>query len=129
MAKNKTSLIPKSKAKTAYGLLSEIAALVRDEPRRMRMQNWQTPVVDLETHQVPACGTVCCIGGWVDTLKPSMVQAADILGIDSAQEQELFFGPLCRDATQGTPLHATRVVAMIRKFQKKHAAQLKAKRV
>lgn len=128
MAKTKKNLIPKSKARTAYGLLSSIIALVRDEPRRMRMMSWGTPMDYLHAGQRPACGTVGCIGGWTEILRPG-APAGVTLGLDRDQEHDLFFGDLCGDAQQGTKRHAKRVIRMIEHFQQQYAAQLKAKRV
>lgn len=130
----KTELIPKSRAKTAYVLLSEVRALALEEPKRMRMSCWGGVVGNAETlpesHR-PACGTVGCIGGWVNVLSPKSRRngASSILGLNSDQTDELFYGDLCTDDDQGTMKHARRVGALIRKFQKKYRAQLLAKKV
>jgi hypothetical protein len=73
----KKDLIPKSKAKTAYGLLSEVRKLILEEPKRydqgiyIARINGANDSVDLrsEYRQEPACGTVACVAGWVATLK------------------------------------------------------------
>lgn len=60
----KTKALPKSKAKTAYGLLSEVRRLILEEPKRYdqgaficriggKGRSW-----DLDPEQAPACGTV-----------------------------------------------------------------------
>lgn len=125
-----TKALPKSKAKNAFDLLSEIAALTKDEPRRMRMESWGGIIGNAKgMDKAPSCGTVGCIGGWVDVLKGSDEHAIDVLGIDTLQADELFYGEEVNDARQGTVRHARRVIALIRRFQKKYAKQLKAKRV
>lgn len=128
----KTTKIPKSRAKTAYGLLGEIRALALDEPKRMEMCSWGGVVGNARfRREAPACGTVGCIGGWVNVLHPkSREEGARIaLGITYDQADELFYGDLCTDDDQGTMKHARRVGALIRKFQKKYRAQLLAKKV
>ena len=132
------SLIPVSKAKTAYGLLSEIATLALAEPKRMRM------AVFLDTRaavhwgdHAPACGTVGCIAGWTCVLTgnnrgvwPVMERAMDVLGLSYKEGAALFLIPrLCNEEKQGTAVHARHVVAHIRRFQKRYATQLKAKKV
>lgn len=129
------SLLPVSKAKTAFGLLSEIAKLTLKEPKRMRMDIWggrehnaSSELYDLT--QAPACGTVGCIGGWTDVLtKQKRGKAGETLGLTSAQEDALFMPGLMFDNEQGTPKHARKVVAHIKRFQKKYATQLRKKRV
>lgn len=121
-----TTQIPTSKAKTAYSLLSDIAKLAVDEPRRMRMQSWGGEIGNaywMAPDMRPACNTVGCIGGWTNVLRrgPS---AESVLGLTSEQADELFFGPLVQDENQGSRRHALKVAAMIRKFQKKYRAQL-----
>ena len=125
------ALIPKSKAKTAYGLLSEIAALVTAEPKRFDMSTW----IRREKHGenarrgFPACGTVGCIGGWTQLLRPREGGAQTILGLTFEQSNELFTpsGWLAEDGQ--TAAHARKYVAHLRRFQKKYAAQLKAKKL
>lgn len=130
------SLIPKSKAKTAYGLLSEVAALVRAEPKRLAMAIWTTDGdEDLPpTGVFPACGTVGCIGGWTETLMRERgieyPDAPTILGLVGEQSALLFCpSRLMNAANQQTPEHAAETVAHIHKFQKRYRAQLLAKKV
>lgn len=142
MAK-KRSLIPKSKAKTAYGLLSEIAKLALAEPKRLRMGMWLDREAALTFEDAPACGTVGCIAGWAVMLRGTRKQqremetnvycdfsdapAAAVLGLDSDQAHELFNPQV--DGSYGTLTHARNAVRRIRRFQKQHAKQLKAKAV
>lgn len=122
-------LVPTSKAKTAYGLLSDIAKLAQEEPARMRMDCWGgRPGTYTVISRVPACRTVGCIGGWTEVLRPKK-RAARTLGLTNAQELELFYGPLCLEDNQGTRRHASRVVSLISRFQKKYRTQLLTKKV
>lgn len=134
--------MPKSRAKTAYGLLGEIARLALAEPKRIRMAWWLTDPGAMPEDKRPACGTVGCIGGWVLTLKGTRAQqrdalrgavtdagdnAAAILGLKESQAHALF-DPFVRGRA-GTVTQARAVAARIRRFQKQYAAQLKAKAV
>lgn len=132
--------LPKSKAKTAYGLLSEVCAVVLAEPKRLRM----SVPLRLNAHEflddAPICGTVGCVAGWTVMLKlaPREVigstcdAAATILGLTDTQASKLFYefpsdhGDTSREGSRG---HAKAEVKLIRKFQKTHAKQLKAKAV
>jgi len=134
-----TTTIPKSKAKTAYGLLSEIRKFILDEPKRYDQHHWliRRDIEAPSEFDFPECGTTACIGGWVATLKkPDAIRsrwsvepiAADILGLDGDQAFELF----SEFAVAGEPQtknHARRGARHVAKFQKKYAKQLKAKRV
>ena len=129
------SLIPKSKTKTAYGLLSEVKSLILAEPLRYDQTCFTTDATMRARR--PACGTVCCVAGWVATLKsPSPIRdpfevsdfARDVLGLDNSQRSELV-DIYAAGMTQPVAAHAKRGAAHIAKFQRKYAAQLKAKRV
>lgn len=136
MAKAK---LPVSRARTAYGLLSEIAALALAEPKRMRMS--VTLLRDdpaSAPNFYPACGTVGCIAGWTTVLKGLrtdpfggvLSSAARTLGLIGEQEDDLFCDvPLCSATNQQTVAHAKAVARHIREFQKKYRHQLLAKKV
>jgi len=134
-----TTKIPTSKAKTAYGLLSEVAALALAEPKRIDMSRWVCREGSPSQYEwdyvaplrgYPACGTVGCIGGWVDTLTRKKVgDAYDTLGLGLDAGNELFMPPWWADRDTQSRAHARKVVAHIRKFQKKYASQLKRKKV
>lgn len=123
MAKN---AMPVSKAKTAYGLLSEIKRIILRSPDQYDQQN---------CHRESECGTVCCVGGWVTMLKSPrtrdgyrLKKAERILGLDYRKGNELWFWGAA--GSRFDPIeHAKRGAAHIARFQKKYAAQLKAKRV
>lgn len=132
MAKN---LIPKSKAKTAYGLLSEVRKIILEEPKRYHQSEWHANgdyAAYLYGRNIPACGTVCCVGGWIEVLKNE--PAPRVLGMDrDLLWVELFASSLVKRDRGETPAairaHAKAGAAHIAKFQKKHEKQLKAKRV
>lgn len=144
MENTKTDALPKSKAKTAYGLLNEVKALILAEPLRYRQSSWILKPEDGYPGIVfPACDTVACVAGWVTTLKPRRRKhgvgpdARKTLGITERQAEQLFDG-YCLDqyVPEGEPLpfcqtpeYAALGVKHITAFQKKYAKQLKAKRV
>ena len=129
-----------TRAKTAYGLLSEIIALTQEDARRMRMGWWGSGPGRAGEYlrNPPTCGTTACIGGWVDHLTGNKgtatglrVDTGTLLGFDSSDKaiKALFYGPLCNDEAQGTPAHARKVIALIRRFQRTHRRRLLAKKL
>ena len=134
----RSKALPKSRAKTAYGLLSEIAALGLAEPKRIQMGIYlHQQGVDADPDDYyPACGTVGCIAGWTCILKSLgwlgsiWGPAMELLGLNLDQANELFHDEsLCAAPDQQTKAHAKAVAKHIHRFQKKYAAQLKAKKV
>lgn len=139
--------MPKSKAKTAHELLGEIHDLIIEEPLRYDQSNWKTWMRRVDESLRPACGTTACVAGWVDTLKSKRpIRAYDIwrggaaeslrdrairiLGITQRQAKHLFAGSAVGyRAVDGIEGHARRGAAHIARFMKRHATQLKAKRV
>lgn len=136
------NLIPKSRAKTAYGLLSEIRTLILAEPLRYDQRETLCIIpkdrLDSGTN-APACGTIGCVAGWVGALKASrptrfvtngnvLEYAGRKLGLDSGQGSELFGAYQSGFADRG-PEHAKAGAAHIAKFQKKYRRQLLAKKV
>lgn len=137
------SLIPKSRAKTAYGLLNEVKRLILAEPKRydqgtfIARRNGHSRLFDPQ--DFPACGTVGCVAGWVATLKTEKLFeygatpliAKRILGLDRLQQAELFDG--CAGATiehtAQTLKHAQAGVAHIERFQQRYSAQLRRTKV
>ena len=139
-------LMPVSNATNAYDLLTDVAKLVLDEPRRLKMDDWITPVEWLpEKHKAPACGTVGCIAGWVSTLTPTQTyksalggtyaeepvdQGCRVLGVEDAYD--LFTRRslvLDGERNGGTLKHARNVVKAIKAFQKGHEKRLREKSV
>lgn len=136
---------PQSKAKTAYGLLSEIRRLILAEPKRydqtdtlfMNGRDSRLACKMDPNRGYPKCGTVGCVAGWVVALKtnPSTVATGGVLGtaarilqIDKILADQLFGGSMVAGKPQTTQ-HALGGARHIAAFQKAHAAQLKAKRV
>jgi hypothetical protein len=140
MSKRKKSL-PTSKAKTAYGLLSEIRALILAEPKRYN-QHDVLDYVEPDEADAPACGTVGCVAGWTCVLKVRRLkakwleaeisvldQAQEILGLSDGQAGLLFEGHIAGERCGEIEAHADRGAAFIAAFQKRFARQLKAKAV
>lgn len=134
---SKKTLIPKSKAKNAYQLLAEVRALILAEPKRYNQEEWIRRVNPMERPEIfPSCGTICCVGGWVETLRPSAA-AETTLGLSHGQEVELFSGEalfrLRSRASEfpatGTQAYAKLGARHITAFMKANAVQLKAKRL
>jgi hypothetical protein len=135
-----TKLPPRSKATTAYALLSEVRRLILAEPKRYHQGRFIVRKGDEENEfdrvKMPACGTVGCVAGWVATLKgPANFSygrasgiARRILGI-SAMDAWEFFGGAAVDGRPQTKRYAQAGAAHIARFQREHAAELKAKKV
>ena len=84
VVKRRGELLPVSNAKTAYGLLNDVKAVILEEPKRVYMGDWaiegksdveyfcSTHMQTREGRTVngPACNTIGCISGWVTFLKP-----------------------------------------------------------
>ncbi len=136
--------VPKLRAKTAYGLLGQIARLIVEEPKRYNQSKWiavkgndDHAAEGLPERGFPACNTVGCAAGWVCALtmkNPPLYwsvedEATEILGLEgSGIEWELF------DETAGGPkpqtkAHARRGAKHIEKFRKKYRKLLLAKKV
>lgn len=127
--------IPKSKAKTAYGLVSDVIRAMVEEPKRVNMGVWVSH--RLPEHGGPACGTIGCFAGWVSLLKdatdiPQRAEdrAIELLGdqinYHTAPDGDYVFGDMGRDikGNPGTSKYALSVVKRIRRFQKINAAAL-----
>lgn len=142
-----TEPLPKSKAKTAYGLLSEVRRLILKQPLRYCQARYIARVgsngrdVDQigPTHSVmyaPPCGTVGCVAGWIATLArgnnfnygETGPIAEQVLGLDFEATLELFKGGAVKGPAQ-TPEHATNGAAHIAAFQKKYSKELRAKQL
>lgn len=125
--------MPYTNAKTMYGLLNAVARIVLEEPRRLDMCYWkQTRDRDgrIPNRGWPSCGTVCCIGGWMETLVPGLVidsydREDNILGYEIMKEL-CYPADLIRAEQPQTLGHAKKTVAHIRAFQRKYKALLKS---
>lgn len=145
MATKRTTKLPKSKAKNAYDLLSDVRALILAEPLRynqdiyLHLEKEDGDNAFAAPRGFPACGTVGCVAGWVASIAPRKFdpyisidrQARDRLGLSDQQAFELFDGRALRhvDARPQTKKYAKAGAVHIARFQKAHAAQLKAHRV
>jgi hypothetical protein len=134
--KRRHKRIPRSKAKNAYELLSEISELIMDEPKRYDQHCW----LDTEGGHAkqPDCGTVGCIAGWIVILRakrlPSSMsgiqeRATRILGLKDDQTWDLFHGNACGYTKEQTQAHARRGAQHIKDFQTAYKEQLLRKRV
>lgn len=141
----KTEKLPTSRAKTAYGILSEVRRLILKQPLRYTQQRYIARLGsnghDVDpigpTHTVvvaPPCGTVGCVAGWIATLargnnfkySDTPKIAEEVLGMSYVETEELFSGR----AVSGTPQtldHAERGAKHIAAFQKKYSTKLRAK--
>lgn len=136
--------IPKSKAKTAYGLLSEICDLIIAEPKRYNQTRFLAVQGGDERPPMgfPSCGTVGCVAGWVVALKDRRAikytdvegVASSVLGLVDTQKYQLFSGNALNNNNGHGPdpqtkQHARAGVKHIRRFQAKYRAQLLKKKV
>lgn len=140
--------LPVSKATNAYELLDEVCEVILEEPKRYYQGWWRvtpngkeyvprTPAI--EALVFPACDTICCVAGWVCTLKSRITpdlfssQARFILGINTDEAWELFRSSAVADidpaAKPQTLEYAQAGVTHIRRFMAKYELRLKAKAV
>lgn len=63
--------IPVSHATNSYDLLTDVIAAIREEPKRIYMDEYvrSAQAIELDEMEAPACGTQGCIAGWVMYLK------------------------------------------------------------
>jgi hypothetical protein len=123
--KKKTTL-PKSNATNANELLDEIAALAREEPKRIRMGCYLEtlesaprgrPLTGID--EWPKCGTVGCIAGWTLVLRGIPPAGINTSGAASMTTRT-------RKAPPNTPRRLWHISGV---FRRKYAQQLKAKAV
>jgi len=150
----KFELIPKSKAKTSWGLLRDVRKAMLAEPRRVDMITF---VRDLDSYEwmmesrsrpQPACGTQGCIAGWMhlvtstevgkarsrslaqqrafQLLPESVHEDAARLFYDHHDEKGKFPYPWPASIPAGTPAYAKAVVRNLDKFMRKHERALRA---
>jgi hypothetical protein len=130
--------LPRSRAKTAYDLVSDVIRAILAEPKRVDMGVYRDK--RLPEDGGPACGTVACFAGWVNILAGNHGPWGDIdaeitLGVDlnyyTAGEDGWYVfnagGGGDIKGRVGTKQYAYSVVKRIRKFQRINAKALKAK--
>lgn len=138
----KLKALPRSRAKTAWGLLQDVKRAILAEPKRANM--WTFRSTRLPEDGGPACGTVGCLAGWVNILSGDKYarqyhprQAAEqILGStcnylfgDAYHVFNAGSGDACETTKPGTRAHAQAVVNRINRFMRVNKAKLKAKSV
>lgn len=98
--------LPVSHATNALELLEEVIKLIEEEPLRYDQSDWLKRYTEFYDYpgmaptDVPACGTIGCIAGWVATLtrhipvypSDSAGHAQVVLGLTKGQRYELFDG-------------------------------------
>lgn len=143
--------LPKSKAKTAWGLLSDVIRAIRAEPKRIDMDTFgqRRP----ESNGGPSCGTVGCFAGWVAVLGGHDIRREEVdaegVAIDLLGESTYCDGPIdyytvggdrryvfnegygdgIYRLPKGTPEYVEAVVARIENFRRVNEKALKAKRL
>ena len=88
------TVLPPFTGKTYDDLLADVAARIAEEPARLDMRwwvlmkdgsRWVAPR-GLYTISTPACGTVACVGGWMDIRLGSTIHGmlvCDVLDVGS----------------------------------------------
>lgn len=137
------ALMPISQARTAYDLLTDICAIITEDPKRYNQRIYLCRLA-LEDRRngylvVPACGTIGCVAGWAVALKDpnrgtqtrlTVEVARNILGLSPEQAALLFnFWAVPITIPPQTRDHAQAGVKHIQKYQALWEAQLKATRL
>ena len=158
-AKKRLAPLPKFVGSTAWDLLDFITWVIQREPKRYDQGDWIQLVEHGYAHgyvkqNMPACGTIGCVAGWVDLLvtgrstiididryaDKTQHRARRILGLTSAHADELFDSnavsamrnvlPVARDEDgfyphQGSTAYALLGVLHIRTFMLRYERRLK----
>ena len=132
----KLKAIPKSRAKTAWGLCQAVKRAILAEPKRVDMG------VALERRLPqaggPSCGTVGCFFGWscllagvvIGDSPMSLFGDCDFYTVGTGSYVfNAGSGDACEDTKPGTSAHARAVVARIDKFMRVNEQVLKAHRL
>lgn len=150
--KTKYKPIPKSRAKTAFGLLRDVRRVIQEEPKRLDMalvairgkaidEHNRTPTFYRNHLTKPECGSVGCIAGWALMLEGKvgknanlrnggLTKAANLLGINDNQADKLFQpSNLVRATNHQTNAHATATIKHLDRFIKEHETQLRSKKL
>lgn len=145
----KLKALPRSKAKTAWGLVQDVKRVMLEEPKRVWMKDYIVERNPALWPNAPACGTVGCFAGWCSILSGgkrnifrTYSHALELLGdcdYDTVQttdddgyayKDHVFsaFGPDL-EGEPGTATFARSVVRRIERFQRINEKVLKAKKV
>ena len=136
--------IPRSKAKTAWGLCQDVIRAIKKEPKLADMAVFTDNI--LPQNGGPACGVVGCLAGWICRLagKPIMrVGTIAARHIIDPEEQLNYFtvgsqnydvfnsgdGDRCATTEPGSRAHAHAVVLRMKKFMRINKTKLKAQHI
>ena len=136
--------IPRSKAKTAWGLCQDVIRAIKKEPKRADMAVFAASL--LPQNGGPACGTIGCLAGWICLLagKPSMRVSASAASHIIDPEGQLHYytagrqnfyvfnsgdGDSCATTSPGSRAHAHAVVLRMKKFMRINETKLKTQRI
>lgn len=122
---------------TAYELAQKVVEVVEAEPKRLLMDGWGHRFTVAETadnSELPRCGTVACIGGWVGVIATGKIstgsEAIDLLvGFARSQtslelENCFYRFPKMR---KGTSHYATSALRPFRAWIETHREELQAR--
>ena len=103
MSKSKTTTDPRCVRMTANQkrLVCEqlCPRILADEGNGFAMENWSEPIESPELiegvlYEVPKCGTVCCIGGTLESIVGKIIseyELGEMIGLDAQQTEALFY--------------------------------------
>lgn len=137
------------KPKTAYGLLERVARHIEDDPRRYDQGRFVLTGEDELSSRgfigdgAPPCGTVACRAGWIVFLNDGLNavgydgiqdRANEVLGMTEEDTDDLFSGGALHHECRRVPLHRTKAYGKVgakgvRRFMRKHAKHLKARKL
>ena len=141
---SKLQAIPRSNAKTAWGLCQDVIRAIKKDPKRADMAVFGATL--LPQYGGPACGTIGCLAGWICRLagKPG-TRANDIVAkhiIDPKAQLDYFTvgpqdfyvfnagdGDRCETTPPSSRAHAHAVVTRMKKFMRINETKLKAQRI
>ena len=135
--------IPRSKAKTAWGLCQDVIRAIKKEPKLADMAVF-TDVL-LPEDGGPACGTVGCLAGWICRLAGQRTEDCETTAkhiidpkgqlyysIVGPRNYDVFNaggGDRCATTEPGSRAHAHAVVTRMEKFMRINKTKLKAQRI
>lgn len=139
--------LPVSRAKTAWGLLTNVKRAILREPKRANMRCFMRDRGPEDGG--PACGTVGCFAGWVALLgapqysRENLATNADYIAVrllgdglnyrTAGRTNEWVFnggqGDTCAKTAPGTVAHAKAVATRITKFMRVNRTALKARKL
>lgn len=136
--------VTREKPKTAYDLCERVAQHIEEEPLRYHQGLWGFERFVIAELQQPQCGTVCCRAGWIVALHDGIgaeksvgvaARSSQILGYRNEDLSEdsavmsLYYDGSMGHLEQGTKKYAQMGASSLRKWMRKHAAHLKARKL